>query len=339
MLSDEHVAALHHEGFAVVDDFLDQALARSLVSEMRARHTAFRPHRWIFAGLKLPKPGVYELDMHDAGARDVLPAFHAFWSEHVPEIVTRVCARVGCAPPAGDAISVKAQRNDGRGGSFALHHDNPGPPSKRVLTLVVYLNDAWQPGHGGEIVFAPFAAPRVAVAPVFNRAVVFHSELALHGVLPARAERFCFSIWVDDPAANQPDACNLTRAHLRAGAHHDGSANGLAAFFRRSPLQRSIARAVYMEEMSRDLGRCLRAAGEDALDEATVAAVVRAHEAAATAQRESAELRDALALLVRAKEAARGAAQERERGVASGAVDDFELFIGAGGGAPEARTG
>lgn len=299
------------DGVAVVDGFLDHGLARRLAREAREHLREFRPHQWIFAGLRLPKPGVHEVDLHEPLAPSILPLFYDFYRTQVPGIVAAVCARVGRAPPPADgAISVKVQYNDGRGGCFPLHHDNPGAPSKRALTIVGYLNDAWEPAHGGEIVFVPFAARRVAVAPTFNRAVIFRSELALHGVRPAWRERLCFTIWVDDPCTNRPEACSLTRSHLRAGAYHDGTAGGLAAFFRRSPLQRTIARAVYLEEMSRDLERCLRAA--DGLDDARVAAVVRAHEAAARSQRENPELAEAIRLLLEAKRVAQGAAEGGE---------------------------
>jgi hypothetical protein len=290
----------------VVDCFLHNELARTLAAEARAHRASFRPHAWIFGGLKLPKPGVSELDMHDAEAEAILPAFHAFWRDEVPRLVARVREQLGFAPepsPSADAISVKVQRNDGRGGCFPLHHDNPGPPSKRVLTIVIYLNEGWVPGDGGEIVLVPFVGRRTAVAPTFNRAVLFRSDLALHGVLPAAKERLCFTVWIDDAArANRPEQCNLTRAQLCAGAAHDGSAEGLAAFFRASPLQRSIVRAVYAEEMSRDLSRCLRAAG--GIDERKIGAIVKAHEDAAAAQRQDPALRDVINALVQLKRAA-----------------------------------
>lgn len=311
-LTPTELDALAERGFAVLDGFLQEGLARELAADAREHRGSFRPHEWIFAGLRLPKPGVSELDMHDKGALEILPAFHAFWTQHTSALVARVCeqtalARRGPETPPADGLSLKAQWNDGRGGSFPLHHDNAGPPSRRVLTIVVYLNEAWVPGHGGKIVFCPFAGARVAVAPTFNRAVIFKSELVLHGVLPAFAERCCFTIWVDDATANAPADCVLTRAHLRAGPNHDGTPAGLAAFFRSSPLQRSIARGVYKEEMSRDLLRCLRAAG--GIDEARIAAIVGAHERVASAQRENPELRATIEALVRVKlEAQVGAA-------------------------------
>jgi hypothetical protein len=314
-------------GFVVLDNFLRSELARELSADARKHRVAFRPHEWIFAGLRLPKPGVSELDMHDEGAPKILPAFHTFWTQHMSRLIARLCEQAGLAhrspdAPPTDGLSLKVQWNDGRGGSFPLHHDNAGPPSRRVLTIVVYLNEAWLHGHGGELVLCSFAGARVAVAPIMNRAVVFRSELVLHGVLPACAERCCFTIWVDDAAANAPADCALTRAHLRAGPHHDGTPAGLAAFFRASPLQRSIARGVYKEEMSRDLVRCLRAA--DGLDERRINAVVGVHESAAAAQRGNPELRAAVELLVRAKLEAQ--ASELSRG-ADEQPSDYEVYI------------
>lgn len=285
------LASVAEQGFGVVDGFLDAARARELLDEMRAASPHFRPHKWQFGGAVLPKPGISELDLHDKQSVDLAPSFHRFWREELPPVVRGLCdglADVGSFPhtvdpePIDRCVSVKLQRNAGQGAMFPMHHDNPGPPSKRVLTLVVYLNAGWTEGDGGEIVLAPFASQRTCVAPRFNRAVIFRSDLLLHHVEPAHAERFCFTVWIDADGVNSAEACNLTTRHLVAGPYHDGSAHGIAAFLRQTPLNRSVMRAVYADELAQQLRLCLSAAG--GVPDAHISAVLAAHTRAVEAQ-------------------------------------------------------
>ena len=114
------------------------------------------------------------------------------------------------------------QYNEGEGGCFPWHYDNPCRPNKRRVTCLVYLNPDWTAGDGGEIVLAPFldravswhhivlpAAQlaqaaittghgwtqqdtvahttqlQVKITPIFDRAVFFLSDRVLHRVLPS----------------------------------------------------------------------------------------------------------------------------------------------------------
>jgi len=83
----------------------------------------------------------------------------------------------------------------GNGACFPLHYDNPGRPSKRKLTCLVYLNPDWKPGDGGELKLFPFLEEPITIEPKFDRCVIFVSDLILHRVLPCFAPRFCFTIW------------------------------------------------------------------------------------------------------------------------------------------------
>jgi len=95
--------------------------------------------------------------------------------------------------------SIKAQFNEGNGGCFPYHYDNPGSPNKRRLTMICYLNKDWKADDGGELQFQIFLGKKVKIEPVFNRVVLFWSEIIMHRVLPAYNPRMCFSIWFDFP--------------------------------------------------------------------------------------------------------------------------------------------
>lgn len=59
----------------------------------------------------------------------------------------------------------------GSGGCFPLHYDNPGPPNKRALTCLLYLNPHWKEGDGGEVCLTPFLQKEKAIAPLLDRLV------------------------------------------------------------------------------------------------------------------------------------------------------------------------
>jgi SM-20-related protein len=64
--------------------------------------------------------------------------------------------------------------------------DSPG----REVCMLLYLNEHWQEHQGGELVFMGKDQHSVAIAPVFNRCVLFDpsSEGAEHWVNPVRGE-------------------------------------------------------------------------------------------------------------------------------------------------------
>lgn len=81
---------------------------------------------------------------------------------------------------------VKVQHNAGRGACFPTHFDTYGDDGKCV-TAVLYLNEDWEHGDGGEIVLYPFPKSRVVVQPRFGELVLFSSQQMLHRVLPSTA--------------------------------------------------------------------------------------------------------------------------------------------------------
>lgn len=120
--------------------------------------------------------------------------------------------------------------------------------------MIVYLNPEWQPGDGGELVLWPFLESRVTVAPRMDRVVMFRSDLVLHRVQPSLKERFCFTIWMDGTSAavNSDEDTLLTRDQLQFE-----SFDVAAHFFRCSPLQRVISRAVFTDEYEESLLECV----------------------------------------------------------------------------------
>jgi SM-20-related protein len=91
----------------------------------------------------------------------------------------------------------------GDGARYVRHRDAWPHKPGRKLTLILYLNEGWRPGHGGCLRIWPEApeggaqqqqlAP-VSIEPRMDRLVVFCSWLE-HEVEPAHAERYALTTW------------------------------------------------------------------------------------------------------------------------------------------------
>lgn len=81
---------------------------------------------------------------------------------------------------------------------YARHIDAPAGSAGRVLSTVLYLNDAWEPRDGGELRLhvSTSADPHAQeFAPLGGRLVAFLSGQFEHEVLPARRERLSLTGW------------------------------------------------------------------------------------------------------------------------------------------------
>lgn len=101
-------------------------------------------------------------------------------------------------------------------------HLTIGPPSRRKLTCIVYLNENWKKGDGGELVLWPFLQKPIVIPPLMDRLVMFRSDLLLHRVLPSTVPRYCFTVWVDGLDVNSDKDVLLTQyvSHEAAPFHH-----------------------------------------------------------------------------------------------------------------------
>lgn len=94
------------------------------------------------------------------------------------------------------------------GGFYKKHLDRFQNSSSRQLSTVLYLNNHWQAGDGGELVIYNEQDPTKAdsrIAPVMGRLVVFLSGSIYHEVLKARRPRFALAAWLrQDPVTTEP---------------------------------------------------------------------------------------------------------------------------------------
>jgi SM-20-related protein len=87
------------------------------------------------------------------------------------------------------------------GAFYAKHLDTfQGPNqqmlSERAVSVVLYLNPDWSPGHGGELVlYGHEGEVLIEIAPSMGTIVLFNSADFLHEVLPAGEQRFSIAGW------------------------------------------------------------------------------------------------------------------------------------------------
>eukprot|EP00040_Diaphanoeca_grandis_P031222 m.186404 g.186404 ORF g.186404 m.186404 type:complete len:438 (-) comp32267_c0_seq1:216-1529(-) len=263
-------ASFTQNGFVVVDSVFGDDWAGAFRSEMGwlARNNLLQPNETQFAsrnidGTLLPqrfvKPHIYELDLHVESMRKLVPEFNSLFERLVSRTSELVTALHKHMPelklnPHTNGMTIKLQYNDGKGGCFPIHYDNPGRPNNRVVTCLVYLNSDWQQGDGGELRLFPFCEREVAVVPLFDRMVLFRADRVLHGVAPANKQRFCFTIWidgVDDSVNNDNDVLLKTKHVVTTKAIED-----VVFDFRHSGLQRVLSRGVYKEIYEASLRDC-----------------------------------------------------------------------------------
>ena len=87
------------------------------------------------------------------------------------------------------------------GAGYARHRDRFGDDDARVLSCVVYLNDAWRDGDGGELRLHIAERPR-DVMPRGGTLVAFLADRVEHEVLPAGRERLAVAAWFRRRAAS-----------------------------------------------------------------------------------------------------------------------------------------
>tara|TARA_R110002072_G_scaffold124794_2_gene260363 strand:- start:1997 stop:2668 length:672 start_codon:yes stop_codon:yes gene_type:complete len=83
------------------------------------------------------------------------------------------------------------------GDFYKRHYDSFRGEANRVLSIVVYLNPAWLPDEGGELVLYLNDQDQegIKVIPSFGSIAVFLSEEFPHEVLPATRDRYSIAGW------------------------------------------------------------------------------------------------------------------------------------------------
>lgn len=210
---------LDEVGFVVIDDFLPEEVVRSVKannmklyehSEMQEGKTTGGSERVGIAH----RGDVLKWIGYD-GETEESCCVRTF-AEHIEHAMTCIAeAAEDVAPSVASAVSSVRWRSEtmltcypgANRARYFRHTDNSRASNSsgngRLLTALVYLNEGWQKGDGGELrLFYPGEKNlkvRMEVEPLWNRFLLFWSDdRSPHEVLSTRKDRFAATLWYYD---------------------------------------------------------------------------------------------------------------------------------------------
>ncbi|MCI0570350.1 MAG: 2OG-Fe(II) oxygenase [Myxococcaceae bacterium] len=192
--TDDEVRLLGEQGYFLRTHFIGEEAARAAASEVRA-----------LAEVGVLQPAAISRGAghrYESSLRGDLTA----WLTGAQAGPGITALREGFAA-LGEALNAHAYlglaRHDlqlalypGGGARYVRHRDTfaEGPGPNRRLTAITYLNEGWEPAHGGVLRLYPDAGP-VDVAPGLDTLVVFLSDRLEHEVLPSFAPCLAVTAW------------------------------------------------------------------------------------------------------------------------------------------------
>ena len=79
---------------------------------------------------------------------------------------------------------------------YQRHLDQFRERNNRLISAVLYLNEAWKPGDGGELkIFRP-DGEEVLCEPLARRCILFKSDVVEHEVLLTHTDRYSLTGWL-----------------------------------------------------------------------------------------------------------------------------------------------
>ncbi len=76
------------------------------------------------------------------------------------------------------------------GGYYARHLDQFDGRNNRMISMIIYLNENWQPGNGGQLQILDKNRELQLVEPIAKRCVSFNSDQVPHAVLKSFKDRY-----------------------------------------------------------------------------------------------------------------------------------------------------
>ncbi|CAJ1365356.1 unnamed protein product, partial [Effrenium voratum] len=205
---------LDEVGFVVVDDFLPDPLVRALkASNLRLYEQSDMQKGATTGGNErvgiFHRGDVLKWIGYD-GETEASRSVSAFTAQ-VEDAMTRL-AHHGekAAPKTAAAIKGVRWRSEtmltcypGESRARYFRHTDNSSGNGRLLTALIYLNEDWKPGDGGELrLFYPGEKNlkvRMEVEPIWNRLLLFWSDdRSPHEVLSACRDRFAATVWLYD---------------------------------------------------------------------------------------------------------------------------------------------
>jgi len=83
-----------------------------------------------------------------------------------------------------------------KGSFYKKHLDQFKGRNNRMISMIIYLNENWQHGDGGELKIYPEGNEEKIIQPIENRCILFRSDVLYHEVLPTNKPRKSVTGWM-----------------------------------------------------------------------------------------------------------------------------------------------
>lgn len=82
------------------------------------------------------------------------------------------------------------------GSYYHKHLDQFKERNNRMISVIIYLNEQWQPEDAGELKIYHSSGREIILSPLANRCIMFRSNLLAHEVLLTNASRYSLTGWL-----------------------------------------------------------------------------------------------------------------------------------------------
>lgn len=83
-----------------------------------------------------------------------------------------------------------------KGSFYKRHLDQFKGRNNRMISVIIYFNDNWQKGNGGELKLFREDGSEVLIEPVAKRCVLLRSDCVEHEVMETQVSRFSLTGWL-----------------------------------------------------------------------------------------------------------------------------------------------
>lgn len=182
---------LAEHGWSRQVDFLPQALTRELAEECRARAQRGALNA---AGVGRGEALAVRESVRGDSIQWLEPSEHAACDQYLAAMDTLRQA-------LNQALYLGLEDYESHfalyppGAFYQKHLDRFRDDDRRTVSVVFYLNEAWQADQGGALRLYPDAAPTLDILPQAGTLALFMSAQTPHEVLPATRERLSLTGW------------------------------------------------------------------------------------------------------------------------------------------------
>lgn len=186
------VDTLSKDDYVVIDDFLSEAVYSTIRAHFLEKMEEDRFQR---AGIGALGNNMIERSIRGdftywlEKERDLALSTYFSLIEEVMFVMRRYCFL-----PISDGEFHYAYYPPGT--HYEAHVDQFSERNNRLISMVIYLNEGWQPGDGGELkIFRPNGED-IVIEPIKKRCILFRSDTVLHQVLPTHVDRYSLTGWL-----------------------------------------------------------------------------------------------------------------------------------------------